>query len=163
MGSSVQLAIESKCTEHLAQCSASFQESYDELVSDIAHDSWREVFQLVKAEPGSFKWLDVGQLIRHYLGLRRAVLSGAESIALLYLYWEPGDVEPPRGIVEHAVEVERLSGMVSDPDIPFSALSYRELWDRWTARGAPDWLLEQVTALRARYDVNLAAGASNAR
>lgn len=155
-GPSTHVAIESKCTEHLGRHSATFQESYDAKVDEIAHPSWQAVFACLKSEPETFSRVDVGQLVRHYLGLRRAVSEGrvARTITLLYLFWQPGQVADDEGAAsDHAREIVRLTSAVDDPMVPFAALSYQELWAQWSARGAPPWLLEHVAALRARYDV----------
>jgi hypothetical protein len=154
-GPSAHVAIESKCTEQFAQHPASFQESYDALVDEIAHPSWRSVFEQLRGHPSTFALLNAGQLMRHYLGLRRAILDGrAASIALIYLYWEPSD---SAAAADHATETAQLVSSVDDPTVPLSAISYRDLWQRWTTHGAPPWLLDHVTALRKRYDVALNA------
>ena len=32
-------------------------------------------------------------------------------------------------------------------------MSYRQLWEDWTAEDRPEWLKEHVAALRKRYDI----------
>lgn len=155
-GPSSHLAIESKCTEHLSPHAASFQPSYDDLVTEIAHPSWQELFESLKCDPEGFRWLDMGQLVRHYLGLRRAVVDGKVGrISLLYLYWEPSPPVVHTSVVEHRAEVDRLLAEAADPTVPFLAMSYRQLWDAWQAPGGPDWLAAHVAALRSRYDVSV--------
>jgi hypothetical protein len=45
--------------------------------------------------------------------------------------------------------------LVSDPAIPFAAVSFRELWASWEVHRTdrPSWLTKHVRLLRARYDV----------
>jgi hypothetical protein len=153
-GPSSHLAIESKCTEHLSPHVASFQPSYDDLVDEIAHSSWQKLFGHLKDDPNMFTWLDAGQLVRHYLGLRRAVVDGGiPRIGLLYLYWEPRPPVAEKTIAEHRAEAEVLMAEAADPSVPFLAMSYRMLWETWTAPGRPDWLVAHVATLGARYDV----------
>lgn len=152
-------AVESKLCEHLAPGhSALFKESYDR-VAPVAHESWAALFALLKVEPDHFVYLDAAQLLRHYLGVRTQIGAkrshAAKTPKLVYLYWEPADAEAQSVCLAHRREVEEFRELVSDPAIPFAALSHRELWDRWDDRDQPVWLGEHVRLLRERYDVAL--------
>jgi hypothetical protein len=152
------LAIESKCTEHLSPHAADFPDSYDDLVAEIAERSWRDLFAVLKSAPETYRWVNVGQLVRHYLGLRRALLDGRlSSAALMYVYWEPADADDHVAIREHREEVAGLAGRVSDASVPFVAQPYSELWSDWSAPGAPAWVVAHVAALRSRYDVPISS------
>jgi hypothetical protein len=148
------LAIESKCTEYLSPQAAYFPDSYDDLVGEVADESWGGLFAELESEPETYRWVNVGQLARHYLGLRRALLERRlSSVALMYLYWEPADADDHIVIREHRDEVAHLLRRLDDASVPLLAQSYRELWTDWSAPGAPAWALEHVAELRRRYDV----------
>lgn len=147
------VAIESKCTEHLAVHVTEFQPSYQALIAEIAEAPWHQLFAELQAGTASFRWVDVGQLVRHYLGLRRAVLHGCRVLGLLYLYWEPADATEHLALREHTEEAQRLAELSSGTSVPVTCMSYPDLWDTWSASGAPSWLLEHVAALRRRYNV----------
>jgi hypothetical protein len=81
-----------------------------------------ELVGRVNSAPTSFRWLDVPQLLKHALGLRRASAPGA---ALRYLY-----VDVPGAIADaHRQEVVQFSAAVGD-EIGFKALTYQELLER---------------------------------
>ncbi|MEJ7784048.1 MAG: hypothetical protein WKF96_04525 [Solirubrobacteraceae bacterium] len=150
------VAIESKCVEYLGEHDATFQPSYDAAVEQLADASWTTLFRDLTAQPALFGRLGVGQLVRHYLGLRRAVVSGSVSSAtLLYLFWEPNDAARLDDLIAHRADVVRLARRVDDPTVSFAAMSYPELWNQWTVAGAPEWLVAHVEALRERYAVTL--------
>ena len=129
--------------------------NYDAVVDELADPTWRELYQRLKADGECLAAIDAGQLVRHYLGLRRAVDRGAiDQATLLYLYWEPANADHVAACLAHrqAVEDDRA---VSDPTVALTAMSYRTLWSDWAAQDGPDWLIEHLQALRARYDVDI--------
>lgn len=162
-GSHSIVAVESKCIEYLGEHDAAFQPSYDAAVEALADESWTTLFRDLKAAPMLLSRLGVGQLVRHYLGLRRMIAEGhAPSATLLYLYWEPADAAQFDDFVAHRHDVVRLARRVADPTVEFVSMSYPELWAQWTASGAPEWLIAHVAALRERYAVTLAQARSGA-
>jgi hypothetical protein len=151
------LAIESKCTEYLGQHVASFQPSYEPVVVALADKTWRDLYRELIGEPSLLAQIDVGQLVRHYLGLRRAIVDGhVPSATLLYLFWEPtGDASSP-ALAGHREHIRVLADRVNDPTVEFASMSYPELWSQWSVPGAPDWLRAHVDALRERYGFGIA-------
>jgi hypothetical protein len=150
------VAVESKCTEHLLLHRAEFPASYDAVVDELADPAWHELYRRLKADGDSLASIDAGQLVRHYLGLRRAVDRGAiDQATLLYLYWEPANADDVAACLAHRQAVEEMIAAVSDPTVALAAMSYRTLWSDWAAPGGPKWLIEHVQALRARYDVDI--------
>jgi hypothetical protein len=153
------VAVESKCTEHLLLHRADFPASYDAVVDDLADATWRELYQRLKADGECLASMDAGQLVRHYLGLRRAVDEGAiDQATLLYLYWEPANADDVAACLAHRQAVEEMIGAVSDATVALAAMSYRTLWSDWALQDGPDWLIEHLAALRARYDVDIGSG-----
>jgi hypothetical protein len=76
---------------------------------------------------------------------KRLVAEREEGqIAFRYVYFAPADQTEREALPQHAAEVERLVNWVADPTVVFLAMSYRELWDQWSAPGAANWLLEHV-------------------
>jgi hypothetical protein len=70
----------------------------------------------------SYKYLHPAQLLKHILGLKRAVAKGGKS-ELIYLWY---DVPFDAGY-EHRVEVERFGEIVKKDGIGFKSLTYQEL------------------------------------
>jgi hypothetical protein len=157
-GAAGRLAVESKCTEYLAPKLASFSDAYERLAATM-DPSWRALYELLLRQPGHFRLLDAAQLVKHYWGLSNTRAGGTD--VLLYIYWEPLDADAHETFAEHRDEVEEFSGRVGDPDCRFVALSYRELWQRWTRAGG--WHAEHVAAQRRRYGVSVGSDASDAR
>jgi hypothetical protein len=142
------VAIESKLTEYLAgNENASFADRYDHVVSELADPTWGAMYSLLKDEPHRFTFLNAAQLVKHYLGLKRAEKNAQGATALVYAYWEPSDPEAHDAFALHRREVESFTEQVADPAVTFKSLSYQELWREWLANEA------HVAALRARYDV----------
>lgn len=151
------VAIESKCTEFLGQHVASFQPSYEPAIVALADESWRDLYRDLISEPSLYAGIDAAQLVRHYLGLRRAIVDRhVSSATLLYLFWEPtGDASSP-DLARHREHIRALADRVNDSTVEFASMSYPELWSQWSVPGAPDWLRAHVHALRERYGFGIA-------
>jgi hypothetical protein len=149
------VAIESKLTEYLGGNEhAAFADRYREVVDEVAHPTWREVFRLLEATPEHFRFLNADQLVKHYLGLKRAQQRDPRPVTLSYLYWEPLNPEADRAFTHHRSEAAEFAGRVADPEVALMALSYPELWDLWDASG-DSWVGEHVARLRERYAVQV--------
>ena len=70
-----------------------------------------------------FKHLDVIQLLKHILGLKRAFKM---RFKLLYLYWEGSGLEG--GL--HALEIDKFSQITRLDKVEFRSISYQDLIDR---------------------------------
>lgn len=155
------VAIESKLCEHLAPGhSALFKDSY-ERVAPFAHETWRALYELLKASPDHFVYLDAAQLVRHYFGIRAQLAAGRAHAGkrawLVYCYWEPADADAQPVSLAHRREVAELRALVTDPAVAFIAISHRELWAAWESRDSPPWLQRHIQLLRHRYDMPLSA------
>ena len=162
------IAIESKCLEGL--CSPKrphFQASYTTGITDgRASSRWG---QLIRANLSMYRRLDVGQLVRHALGL---MTSGARKrageylgvgpvdddtpITLLYAYFEPNNAAHPAW-VELRDELVRLADAVADDShVRFEYVSYPQLWQQWTELvDPPAWLTTHLDELRSRYAITV--------
>jgi hypothetical protein len=154
------LCIESKLLEHLSGgCRATFQPSYAGAIAH-AHASWQGLYEALLKDPCFFSYLDTGQLVRHYLGIKTQIADGGrlagKKATLLYFYWEPDDADDQRACILHREEVARLAARVSDPSIRFDTMTHRDLWRTWARSSSePDWLPRHAQLLEARYGLSL--------
>lgn len=152
---SVVVAVESKFTEVFHQKHATFRPSYDDLVEELGKSVWQELFSALKAEPATFKYLDAGQLLKHYLGLRHSIERHDCEITLLYLYWEPTNFSEIPEYLAHRAEVTDFSERVSDSTVTFLSMSYTELWSEWLQEESWPGLKSHVKMLQARYGLTV--------
>jgi hypothetical protein len=117
------------------------------------HASWATVLTCLKNEPDHYRFLDAGQLVKHYLGLKHTFANRA--ITLLYLYWEPENPAVAMDFQAHRAEIAAFGESVHDPALRFRAVSYPELWEEWVTQPTPNWVAGHVEELRARYSVTL--------
>jgi hypothetical protein len=150
-------AIESKCTEYLTPKAAAFSKSYGPVYASVAHPSWRALYTKLCAQPSAYELLDVAQLLKHYLGLKKersGYVQGAAPSTLLYLFWEPEDADRWPVFNDHRQEIAAFARALDDPEVRFQWLSYRELWGVWFTSGDEE-LRSHVASLRHRYGVSL--------
>jgi Protein of unknown function (DUF429) len=143
------LAIELKCTETFVAHEAVFRESYRSLASRM-YPSWRREYEALAEDPRRYRFLDAAQLIKHYLGIKRAFEGRA--VVFGYLYWEPLDGLhlPPCAV--HRAELAEFSRRLADPRVRFQPLSCEQLWDEWSSDPR---LSDHAAALRERYGVSI--------
>lgn len=146
------VGVESKCIEHLSKHTADFAPAYDALIRDARRDSaWFRLMHVLIKDPKRYRYLNVAQLVKHAFGL--ALCYAGKKSALVYLYWEPRNVEEIPVLLEHRRELVRFMGDVAGGSPAFVAISYRDLWGMWEEVRSPAWLPDHVAALRARYDI----------
>ena len=142
------VAVESKCLEYLTPKAPSFSDPYGSISDDRAKSRW---FQHVRRTSESNQHLDVGQLVKHYLGLAREFPG--TPITLLYVYWEPQNWREVPECIEHRAELQRFAFSLAGDDVRFASLSYPELWDLWEVN-LPT-AAQHIVALRERYMVSI--------
>ena len=148
-GDSVVCAVESKLTEYFTPKKAKFSDSYVRDALSAPEDCWWDVLE--QARRANKSGLDVAQLVKHYLGLRRHMCEHkTEKVELLYVYWEPTNAIDIRPCVEHREAIAKLAQAVEESAVRFSAQSYSTLWQKWDQR--PE-LREHVANLRQRYEI----------
>jgi hypothetical protein len=125
---------------------AEFSISYDRLRGSHAHSPWYEMIGHLRANPGRYEFVDAAQLVKHALGLLASY--GKREVRLIYLYWEPRNVNDWPTCAEHRAEAKTLASQVERCSIKLIPMSYRELWDVWACQEPPPHL----EYLRARYD-----------
>jgi hypothetical protein len=144
------VGVESKCIESLRAKKAKVADAYKRLAAagDLrAKSRW---FAALTEVP-SFRLLDAYQLVKHYLGLTHTYPS--KPLVLVYIYWEPSNVEVFAPFVDHRREVEQFASLVvDDPTCRFLALSYREHWQELEQLAQPPaFLVMHLQELRRRY------------
>jgi hypothetical protein len=100
-----------------------------------------------------FAHLDVGQLVKHYLGLANTFTSG--RVVLLYLFWEPVNAGDFEVFGEHRRELHEFARVVAGDRIEFAYQSYPELWCQWEALEVHVTQRQYFERLRARYLVRV--------
>jgi len=151
------IAVESKCVEYLTPKPAEFRDSYDAQFKKLASPSWLRRFETTAHGPQEASPLDAAQLLRHYLGLKHAVVDGAgpyDSATLLYLFWEPANATRYPEFAAHRRAIDEFAAGLEDPHVTFASQSYSELWATWRP-GAPAWLERLLAQLDRRYMVPL--------
>jgi len=143
------VGIESKFTEFLKQKKPHFSSSYQREKLPQAEDEWWGLLE--KVRDGDSQYLDVAQLIKHYLGLR--CLNDKDSlsnhkITLLYLFWEPENWKDYEVFRNHRKEIENFINQVKDTSVEFVAKSYHELWTEWDSQND---ITNHLESLRKRY------------
>jgi hypothetical protein len=151
-GPSGLLAVESKCTEYLSPKAPKFSERYQaDIVDERASGPWfAEMVRLKLSKGGTYRFLDVAQLIKHAFGL--ALNSKSRPAQLVYLYWEPTDAVLSPVFAEHRAEISAFAKRVAGGNPSFSSMSYADLWDSWSVKAGTD-LSRHVRNLRSRYQV----------
>ncbi|HET7410945.1 MAG TPA: hypothetical protein VFJ13_12175 [Paracoccaceae bacterium] len=152
-GRNAVIGIESKLTEFLGPHRAEFSPAYaKQILDDRREQGWfREMLRLADA-PDAYALLDAAQLIKHAFGLARTFRN--RPVTLLYIFWEPTNAADHPVFAEHRREIAEFADRVAGSTPAFAAQSYPELWRSWD-EGAPDWLAEHLSHLRARYAVTI--------
>ena len=144
------IGVESKLSEYLTPKRPKFSASYNrDNLKDI-EDKWWELLE--KKREGTSQYLDVAQLIKHYLGLRNQKNSHKCRTVLLYLFWEPTNWNEIEVFVKHRQEIKEVSEQVAGTSIEFVAQSYPELWSEWEDQIDLAYR-EHLVNLRNRYMV----------
>ena len=153
------IAVESKLTEHLAGGQlAAFKPSYDKGI-ELAHDSWRAMYERLKRAPDTFAYLDAAQLIKHYLGLKKQSGPGRpyheREATLVYLYWEPTNATDLQACRSHAEEISAFAKAVDDPQLTFVRMTHLDLWAAWENDDSAHAIKRHSALLRRRYELTL--------
>jgi hypothetical protein len=93
---------------------------------------------------GTWRYLDVPQLLKHLLGLRSDKSLG--QVELLYLWYDTG----LRDAVAHRAEIARFTDAIVEDDFGFRAMTYQELFaslDSADTQLPPGW----ATYMSERY------------
>ena len=147
----VIIGVESKLSEYLTPKLPKFSSSYNKDNLRHIEDKWWKVLEDKKDE-SKLQYLDVVQLIKHYLGLRNRKDIDKHRAILFYLFWEPVNWNEFDVFVRHRREIEEFAEQVKRTSIEFVAQSYPELWSEW--ENQTEWKYrEHLVNLRHRYGV----------
>jgi hypothetical protein len=155
VGDTGTVCIESKFLETLTDEEAKFSGVYAAAVERLADPSWTAVYRDLTSNPGRYKRLDAGQLVKHYLGMRHSLKDSPSPHLLAYVFWEPTNWESFAEYRDHRGEVEAFAAQVAEAGVRFVALSYRELWSQWERSIPWEGIGEHIALLRARYEFEI--------
>ena len=143
------VAVESKLLEYLTPKEVKFSRSYHRKHFPSAEDCWWRVLEEYgRTRYPRTRFLDVAQLVKHYLGLCSHDF-GDKQVCLVYLFWEPQNTgDYAKLFNSHRSEIKELSEHVSDSRIRFLWKSYPELWDEWKSA---EIMPGHIRKLRDRY------------
>lgn len=149
------VAVESKCLEPLSAHKPKFAPAYFRQIIDSRRETgWFAEMVRLSLEPGAYRWLDAGQLIKHALGISYTFPD--RPTTLLYLFWEPLNPHAHPVFEEHRQEIRQFANAVNGNGGPvFMALSYLDLWASWDKVGLPGGLQRHLDGLRSRYAVSI--------
>ena len=94
--------------------------------------------------------LDVAQLVKHYLGLRKR-FPGGQKVFLVYFFWKPLNAVNFAEYSQHAEDIKKFQNAVSENGtVQFISMDYLQLWDSWSGDAG---LEEYAKLLKERYCV----------
>ncbi|MHA2278461.1 MAG: PGN_0703 family putative restriction endonuclease, partial [Candidatus Kariarchaeaceae archaeon] len=144
------VAVESKFLEYFGPKKPSFKSSYTKNAFPKAEEKWLDLIERLR--DGTPKYLDVAQLIKHYLGLCNTIDCSKRQVTLLYLFWEPENRDEFELFQTHRNELDEFSEDVNGTSIRFVYKSYPELWTEWERKGI---YKEHLGNLRDRYGIDM--------
>jgi hypothetical protein len=149
------IAVESKFLEPLGKKKVDFKPQYDGPFRGaggraiIAEPPWRAVFEELKSGTLHYKHFDAAQLVKHYLGIR--VNFDKRHRTLVYLFWEPANLQEVAEFQTDRKEVMDFAAWVTGCDTRFAFVSYAELWRDWKRHCTLPGLSAHLARLEARY------------
>jgi hypothetical protein len=161
-GSETLVGIESKRYEPFrGHTVAEISAAYRRPVWGAEMSGYETIRDRLYVNPRAYRYLDAGQLIKHALGLRTAVIREPPAThygkrpVLVYLYAEPTAWPDQRAIprethAEHAAEIESFANTVAGNEVEFRSMTYRTLLMCWSASRSPD-LQRHAQALSERF------------
>jgi hypothetical protein len=112
-----------------------------------AEDVWWDLLEQWRNWAPSY--FNVGQIIKHYLGVRQTYRDDQRRLTLLYLYWDPSNAHEFAEYDMHSRQVRDVVNRVRSSELRFFAMSHRDLWNEW--RSIP-YLASHAENLARRYD-----------
>lgn len=146
------IAIESKLLETLSPKKPHFSPSYGKARLPYCEPQWWNFIE--SARNGQEAYLDIAQLVKHYLGLIYHVKKNKidKKPILLYLHWKPENATEIPEYQKHDHEVKEFRNSVAGGYVEFISLSYLELWEGWTREPS---LSDHARKLIERYSVKI--------
>jgi len=143
------IGIESKFLEYQQPKKPKFSPSYSRDKLPQVEDHWWIALEHYRNAP--HQHLDVAQLIKHYLGIRKQY-GHKDTKVLLYLFWEPKNASELPAFARHRQEIKEFADSIEGNSVRFVAMSYPELWNNWNS-----WqdLSAHVVNLQRRYLVGI--------
>ena len=142
------IAIESKFLEYFSTKTPRFKDSYTKGAFPKAEERWLDL--MIRFRDGQPQYLDVAQLIKHYLGLSNTISNTDQNVTLLYLFWEPESTDKSEPFQIHRNELDEFSKEVEGTSVQFIYKSYPELWSEWKDK---EIYSEHLSNLWKRYGI----------
>jgi hypothetical protein len=161
-GSETLVGIESKRYEPFrGHTVAEISAAYRRPVWGAEMSGYEAIRDRLYFNPRAYRYLDAGQLIKHALALRTAVIRQPPGIhhgkrpVLVYLYAEPTAWPDQRAIplethAQHAAEIESFANAVAGNEVEFCSMTYRALLKCWSASRSQE-LQSHAQALSERF------------
>jgi hypothetical protein len=127
-GPNTCLAVESKFTEILNSKTPFFRESYDERIMTLGDTCWKQLYESIRSDPDQYQYLDVAQLIKHYLGIVYTLSKKNKACYLLYIYWLPKNWNQIETYRIHDEECRRMKSMLNGSRVTFWSIDYGQFW-----------------------------------
>ncbi len=144
------IGIESKFLEPLAPTAPKFSARYTKDRLPLCEDVWWSLLEDVRQWPASH--LDVAQLVKHYLGLRKQ-FQDRRIVVLAFLYWKPLNAVEFDEYAHLAADLKKFSNSLQGTEsVRFIYLDYLQLWDEWEKDKG---LAEHAGILKNRYCVEI--------
>ena len=145
------VGIESKLLEPLSSKRPEFSESYSKTKLPYCEDQWWQLLEMARGASNSFKYFDVAQIIKHYLGLRHSYSDG-RNVHLIYIYWQPVNMANFTEYKMHSDEIEKATRVVQGSAVNFISMTYEDLWNSWKG---DEELNRHAEILRYRYSIEI--------
>ena len=149
------IGIESKFTEILSTKEAKFRNVYEAKINKSADQYWQNVYSKVINNPHDFQYLDVAQLVKHYLGLNEAKIKTGKNYLLMYVYWQPLNASDIELYNIHGEEIAKLKEIVNESDIPFVAYDYLTFWRKMKTECKWEGIENHINLLFGRYGFDI--------
>ncbi|MCB2053770.1 MAG: hypothetical protein KDE35_05945 [Geminicoccaceae bacterium] len=145
------VAVTARGADYLARRQGSLAPAYADVAVNQALEPWIDLSRRIRTRQQSFRYLDVGAMMKFALGLERTFPG--HRLDILYLYWEPRGVASFEPFARHRQELTTLVDVARGSAVRFHATSFAELWRSWLELGDLPWLRALVAQLERRYDV----------
>lgn len=144
------IGVESKFTEHLylKKPNTNLDKYVDRRELTYLPPSFSKILKYYIDQKGKY-FLDVAQLIKHTIGLRKAAGANSKKPTLVYIYWLPANSSDIEEFRKHETELEEFQKLISE-FIDFYPLSYLEYWAKYES-SYPETFL----SLKRRYSVTI--------
>lgn len=146
-----RVLIESKLLEPLGYTRKKLTSGHLKVIRRTGDEVWGKLAEDIYRCRLAFRYVDVAQLLKHWMGVRNH--HDGYRVMILYVYWEPSDWNIFDHFREHRKELADLNERLHTAAIKFHAISYASIWEEMK-RYEP----EHVNRLEGRYGLCASKG-----